>query len=308
MRVFNTLDELKDIRETAVALGNFDGVHMGHRALIRRAVDKAKEKGIKSAVFTFSNHPRNLIAGRNIVQNIITGEQKEKIIEEHDVDYLFNIEFTWDICNMKPELFVEELLCRCFRMKYAICGFNYRFGSRAEGTPELLKEMGRELDFELDMFEPVIVDGNIVSSTFIRGLIETGQVERCRKYMGERYRITGSVVVGNKIGRTIGFPTVNQIIDENMITPSNGVYITTCTFEGKTYPSITNIGVKPTIGDYKKNAETHIFDFSGDLYGKEITVEFIKKTRDEKKFNGIEELTAQIDRDCMKARKYHGLD
>ena len=102
MRVFNTLDEIKDIRETAVALGNFDGVHMGHRALIRRAVDKAKEKGIKSAVFTFSNHPRNLIAGRNIVQNIITGEQKEKIIEELDVDYLFNIEFTWDICNMKP--------------------------------------------------------------------------------------------------------------------------------------------------------------------------------------------------------------
>lgn len=307
MKVYNSVKEIKDIRETAVALGNFDGVHMGHRKLIQRAVDVAKEKGIKSAVFTFSNHPRNLIAGRNIVQNIITNEEKERIIEEMGVDYLFNIEFTWDICNMKPELFVEELLCGSFRMKYAICGFNYRFGSRAEGTPDLLSEMGKELGFELEMFNPVIVDGNIVSSTFIRGLIETGQVERCKKFMGERYSISGDVVVGNKIGRTIGFPTVNQIIDEGMITPSNGVYVTDCIFDGESHPSITNVGVKPTIGDYKKNVETHIFDFSGDLYGKYITVEFIKKMRDEVKFADVEELRRQIDSDCRRARKYHGI-
>lgn len=307
MKVYNSVKEIKDIRETAVALGNFDGVHMGHRKLIQRAVDVAKEKGIKSAVFTFSNHPRNLIAGRNIVQNIITNEEKERIIEEMGVDYLFNIEFTWDICNMKPELFVEELLCGSFRMKYAICGFNYRFGSRAEGTPDLLSEMGKEMGFELEMFNPVIVDGNIVSSTFIRGLIETGQVERCKKFMGERYSISGDVVVGNKIGRTIGFPTVNQIIDEGMITPSNGVYVTDCIFDGESHPSITNVGVKPTIGDYKKNVETHIFDFSGDLYGKYITVEFIKKMRDEVKFADVEELRRQIDSDCRRARKYHGI-
>lgn len=307
MKVFNRLEDIKDIRETAIALGNFDGVHMGHRALIRKAVEKAKESKIKSAVFTFSNHPRNLIAGRNIVQNIITNEEKEKIIEQLGIDYLFNIEFTWDICNMKPELFIEDLLCGTFRMKHAICGFNYRFGSKAMGTPEMLENMGKELGYSLEMFDPVIVDGNIVSSTFIRGLIETGQVERCKKFMGERYAITGEVVVGNKIGRTIGFPTVNQVLDETMITPSNGVYITTCQVDDVTYPSITNVGVKPTIGDYKKNVETHIFDFDGDLYGKIVKVSFIKKTRDEVKFANVEELRNQIDSDCRRARKYHGI-
>ena len=235
MKIFNSLEEIKGISPTVVALGNFDGVHKGHRYLITSAVEKAQELGLKSAVFTFSNHPRNLLAGRTVVKNILYNGEKERIIESLGVDYLFNIEFTWDICNMKPEEFIEELLVDKFRMKYAFCGFNYSFGAKAEGNPDLLRKIGREKGFELNMMEPFEIGGNLVSSTFIRSLIETGQVDKCRKYMGEYYEISGEVVVGNKLGRTIGFPTSNLVIDESMVTPPNGVYITYCVYNGVKY-------------------------------------------------------------------------
>lgn len=308
MKIFNSLEEIKGISPTVVALGNFDGVHKGHRHLITSAVKKAQDMGLKSAVFTFSNHPRNLLAGRTVVKNILYNGEKERIIESLGVDYLFNIEFTWDICNMKPEEFIEELLVDKFRMKYAFCGFNYSFGAKAEGNPDLLRKIGKEKGFELNMMEPFEIGGNLVSSTFIRSLIETGQVDKCRKYMGEYYEISGEVVVGNKLGRTIGFPTSNLVIDENMITPPNGVYITYCVYNGVKYPSVTNVGVKPTIGEYKKNVETHIFNFNKELYGKQILVQFIKKTRDERKFKSVEELSGQIKRDCEKAKAYHKIE
>lgn len=307
MIVFNSLEEVRNIRDTVVVLGNFDGVHMGHRKLISRAVEVAKRKNLKSAVFTFSNHPRNLIAGRIIAQSILSQDDKIRIMKKLGVDYVFNVPFTWDICNMSPEEFVKELLVGTFKMKHAVCGFNYHYGSKAAGNPQLLEEMGGQLGYEVDMFEPVMINGNIVSSTFIRGLIETGQVDLCRRYMGERYQVKGEVVKGNQIGRTIGFPTVNQFLDEGMVSPSNGVYVTTCTFDNKTYPSITNVGVKPTIGVYKKNVETHIFDYSGDLYGKTVVVEFLKKTRDEQKFDSFEELKEQISKDCIVARRFHDM-
>ena len=307
LRVFNDLSEIRGISPTAIALGNFDGVHVGHRKLIEEAVKKAEEENIKSAVFTFSNHPRNLIAGRNVVKNILYNEEKERIIESLGVDYMFNIEFTWEICNMQPEEFVEELLVNSFRAEHVFCGFNYSFGVKASGGWKDLDALGKELGFETHMIEPVEVDGNLVSSTYIRGLIETGQMKKCRKFMGESYSIGGEVVVGNKLGRTIGFPTSNLVIDEEMVTPPNGVYITNCIYNGVKYPSVTNVGVKPTIGEYKKNVETHIFNFDKELYGKNILVEFLEKTRDEKKFDSIEKLSEQIKKDCLRAKKYHGL-
>jgi riboflavin kinase/FMN adenylyltransferase len=190
-------------------------------------------------------------------------------------------------------------------MKQAYCGFNYKFGYKAEGTPEVLMHEGIEKGFGIHVLEPFEIDGNLVSSTFIRNLIAEGKVDQCMKYMGRNYAIGGEVVVGNKIGRTIGFPTSNLIIDENMVTPPNGVYVTYCTYNGVRYPSVTNVGVKPTIGDYKKNVETHIFNFNKELYGKKIRVEFLEKTRDEKKFESVEELSKQITSDCIMAKDYH---
>lgn len=305
MKIFNSLDEVKDMENTVVALGNFDGVHKGHQQIISRTVNSARVAGYKSAVFTFSNHPKNLMKDKPQVKNILYADEKAKIMEELGVDYLFNIPFDESILTMSPVDFIDKLLLGTFNMKQAYCGFNYRFGHKAEGNVEILLREGLKKGFGLHVQEPFEIDGNLVSSTFIRGLIQDGKMEECRKYMGRPYTIGGEVVVGNKLGRTIGFPTSNIMIDENMVTPPNGVYITYCTYNGVKYPSVTNVGVKPTIGEYKKNVETHIFNFNKELYGKQIRVEFIKKTRDERKFASVEELSKQITDDCIMAKAYH---
>ncbi|MBP3384619.1 MAG: bifunctional riboflavin kinase/FAD synthetase [Firmicutes bacterium] len=305
MIIFNSLDEIRDIEETVVALGNFDGVHKGHQTIISRMVKSAEAGGFKSAVFTFANHPKNVLAGETVVKNILYPEEKAKIIESLGVDYLFNIPYTDEIRTMSPEDFIDKLLIEKFRMREAYCGFNYHFGFKAQGDPEMLMREGLKKGFGIHIQEPITIDGNVVSSTFIRGLIEEGKMNDIRKYMGRPYSIGGEVVVGNKLGRTIGFPTSNIMIDEDMVTPPNGVYTTFCTYNGVRYPSITNVGVKPTIGEYTKNVETHIFDFNKELYGKEIRVEFIEKTRDERKFDSVEALSKQITDDCIKAKAYH---
>lgn len=305
MEIFNSLDEIKNIEETVVALGNFDGVHRGHQEIISRTVKSAEAAGYKSAVFTFSNHPKNLMSGGNAVKNILYPEEKAKIIEELGIDYMFNIPFDRSILTMEPVQFIDQLLLQTFRMRQAYCGFNYHFGYKAAGSAELLMKEGMKKGFGIHIQEPFKIDGNLVSSTFIRGLIQDGKVDQCEKYMGRLYAIGGEVVVGNRLGRTIGFPTSNIMIDETMVTPPNGVYVTYCLYNGVRYPSVTNVGVKPTIGTYKKNVETHIFNFDKELYGKKIRVEFLEKTRDERKFDSVEALSKQITEDCITARSYH---
>lgn len=305
MEIFEILEDIQSIKPTAVALGNFDGVHLGHQKLIKTAVDKAHANGLAAAVFTFSNHPKDLLPKTKKVKNILPNPEKAEIIEALGVDYLFNIEFTKAIMNMSPEDFVQELLIDKFKMKESICGFNYHFGHKAEGSPDVLRSLGILKSFQVTEMEPFKIKGNVVSSSLIRTLIASGQVEQCETYMGRNYAIGGEVVVGNKLGRKLGFPTSNLVIDPSMVTPPNGVYVTYCTYNGVRYPSVTNVGVKPTIGHYHKNVETHIFNFDKELYGKNINVEFLKKTRDEVKFDDVKELSEQILRDCRDARVYH---
>ena len=305
MKIYRTLEEINNIPETAVALGSFDGVHLGHQELIRRTAELAKGLGIATAVFTFSNHPRDLIPGSEKTKNILYREDKERIMEELGVEYLFDVPFTEEIMHMSPESYVRELLVEKLNAKALSCGFNHRFGHRAEGNPELLKALGDELGYEAYVMEPYMVGDTLVSSTLIRGLIGKGEVSDCLKYMGRYYAISGEVVVGNRLGKSLGFPTSNLIIDEGMVSPPNGVYITYCTYNGVRYPSITNVGVKPTVGAFEKNVETHIFDFDRELYGKEIMVEFVTKMREEVKFDSLEALKTQIVKDCEAAKEYH---
>jgi len=305
MKLFNSLDEIKNIKETVIALGNFDGVHKGHQELIRRTVKSARMAGLKSAVFTFANHPKNVLAGEPVIKNILYLEDKAEIIKSLGVDYLFSLEFTPEIMHLSAEEFIQVLLIKAFKMREAYCGFNYHFGYNAEGNPEILIKAGLENGFGIHVLEPFLIEGNLVSSSFIRNLIEEGRVVECKKYMGRNYTVGGEVVIGNKIGRTIGFPTSNILIDETMVTPAHGVYVTYCNYNGIRYPGVTNVGIKPTIGDNKKNIETHIFNFSKDLYGKEIRVEFLEKIRPEIKFNNVNDLAAQIQKDCMEARRCH---
>ena len=305
MKIFETLDDIMNIEPSAVALGNFDGVHLGHQELIKKTVERAKADGLKASVFSFSTHPKNLLPHEKKVKNILYKDEKAKIIESLGVDYLFNIPFTKEIMSMPPETFVQDLLLDKFNMKAAFCGFNHHFGFKAQGNPDVLREIGKEKGFDVTEMPPYKIKGDIVSSSLIRTLVASGQVEKCKTYMGRHYAIGGEVVVGNRLGRKLGFPTSNLVIDQDMVTPPNGVYITYCTYNGVRYPSVTNVGNKPTIGSYNKNVETHIFNFDKQLYGKHITVEFLKKTRDEVKFDSVRDLSEQIVRDCREAKAFH---
>lgn len=305
MIVFERLEDIVDIEPTVVALGNFDGIHKGHQEIIGRTVKEAEAAGLKSAVFTFSNHTSSILKNVPKVKNILYPEDKLRILEEMGVDYVFNIPFTEEILRMSPEEFIEEILVKRFNIREAYCGFNYSFGYKASGTPEVLMHEGLKHGFGIHVQEPYVIDGVVVSSTYIRQLIEEGRMEEAAKFMGRMYSVSGEIIVGNKLGRTIGFPTCNILVDDTMITPPNGVYITTCTIDGVTRSSVTNVGVKPTIGTYEKNIETHIFDFNEDVYGKQIRVDFIKHTRGEQKFDGLDALKKQIESDSIEARVWH---
>ena len=305
MKIYNSLEGIDHVKKTVVALGNFDGVHKGHQELIARTVKAAEAAEMKSAVFTFSNHPRNLTGKGPFVKSILYNEEKADIIKSLGIDILFSVPFTKDILNMRAESFIDELLIKKIGMQEAYCGFNYRFGYKAEGNAEVLIHEGMKKGFGIHVLEPFSIDGQLVSSTMIRKCIEEGMVDRCFKYLGRYYSIGGEVVIGNKLGKKLGFPTSNLIIDESMVSPPNGVYITYCTYEGKRYPGVTNVGRKPTVGEFEKNVETHIFNFNKELYGKRIKVEFLKRTRPEKKFDTIEELSKQITEDCIAARAFH---
>ena len=305
MIVFYNLEEIRDTEPVAVALGNFDGIHRGHQALIERAVSHAREKGIRSAVFTFSEHPRNVMAGQTVVRNIIYEDEKMELLEKAGVDYVFSLPFDHRMMTWSPEDFVDEILVKKFHAEAAICGFNFTYGHRALGTAETLKDAGSRKGFEVLVVPSVLVDGEVVSSTLIRQYIQEGDIRRASRLLGRSYAIRGTVIRGEQLGRSIGFPTCNITVDESMVTPANGVYITCCYIGGTRYCSVTNVGNKPTVGTFEKNIETHILDFNSDVYGQPIVVEFIRQMRKEKKFSGLEELKAQLRVDSLQAREYH---
>jgi riboflavin kinase / FMN adenylyltransferase len=304
MIIFRDLAEIKGIEKTAVALGNFDGIHKGHQALITRAVDIAREKGIKSAVFTFSNHPRNVLSGENTVKNIIYEDEKIEILEQMGVDYLFTLDFG-KLMNQTPEEFVKDMLVDTFCASAAVCGFNFTYGRKAAGTAETLLSEKDRYGIDVYVVDPVTVGGEVVSSTLIREKISTGEVSAVQALLGRPYTMRGEIRHGNEIGRTMGFPTCNIVIDETMVTPTNGVYVTRAHVRGRLYDSVTNVGNKPTVGTYAKNIETNIFDFHEDVYGETMTVEFLEKIRDERKFASLDELKEQISSDKAYAISFH---
>ena len=304
MNIYRNLNEIANMSPTAVALGNFDGVHKGHQMLIRECVAVAKEKGLQPSVFTFTNHPVNEIAGKTVIKNIMTFEEKAEQLEKLGVENLFSPVFD-DAIRTKSALdFVKDILVDRFHTKHAVCGFNYRFGYKAEGDADRLAQLGREFGYGVSVIPEIRINGNTVSSTLIRTIIDEGKIDEYKDYTGRLYCIDGKVVQGKHLGRRIGFPTVNLSLDTTEAFPKNGVYITQTTVNKQKYQSITNVGNKPTVGEFAKNAETHIFDFDGDLYGQEVRIEFIKMLRPERKFDTLEDLQAEIHRNCLQAQEY----
>lgn len=297
MKVFN---EVSEINNLALALGCFDGVHIGHKAVISSAVNYAREMGTKSAVITFSKNPLELFSSQEF-KYIVTKDDRREHIEDLGVDYLFELNFTREMSKLSGQEYLENILIKNFKPISISTGFNHTFGANKSGNAKLLRDMQLKFHYKYFNIPAQKIDNEIVSSTLIKQLIIDGNIKRINTLLGYNYSISGKVIAGSQIGRKIGFPTANIEYPPKLITLPYGVYSTIVTIEGNNYPSITNFGRKPTICENcTPIVEVHILNFDKNIYNKNIKLSFIKKIRDEIKFNSIDELTLQIKRDITK--------
>ena len=301
MEIITSLDaELKNkYPATVIALGTFDGLH-----LINTAKDYAERNGLKLAVFTFSNHPLALIRPDLVPVRIISAEEKIKLFESFGVDYLINIPFTEDFAALSPDEFLDRLAC--FNYRCLVVGENFTYGFLGSGKTETLERSGRKNGFDVIVRPLVKMNGNVVSSTGIRNLIQAGHIEYANRMLGRAYAITGTIVHGEQRGRKLGFPTANiELLHGEMAVPAPGVYAVTASIEGSIYEGMGNIGNNPTFNDVEHaRLEVNLFNCSGDLYGKTMSVQFHKYIRAEKKFSGVEELCRQIEEDKKAIKTY----
>lgn len=289
---------MEKLTPAVVALGMFDGVHIGHRALIGRAVEEAKLLRAKPAVFTFSNHPMDVLGG---TVKLLSGmKERNAMIRALGVEELVSETFTCTLAALEPDAFVDLLQAR-WDVKALVAGYNYTFGSRGLGTSETLKQLGKERGFEAIVVPPVLYEGEPVSSTRVREAVERGDVALAGALLGRMYSLSGRVVRNKRIGRRIGFPTANIEPEERRVLPPDGVYATIAYVRGAAYRAVTNIGTNPTIEGGRLSIETHILDFDADIYGEVLTVAFHSFLRGEIKFDSMEELKEQIVRDVQKA-------
>lgn len=306
MEIITSLDaELKNkYPATVIALGTFDGLHLGHTDVINTAKDYAERNGLKLAVFTFSNHPLALIRPDLVPVRIISAEEKIKLLESFGVDYLINIPFTEDFAALSPDEFLERLAY--FNYRCLVVGENFTYGFLGSGKTETLERSGRKNGFDVIVRPLVKINGNIVSSTGIRNLIQAGHIEYANRMLGRAYSITGKIVHGEQRGRKLGFPTANiELLHGEMAVPAPGVYAVTASIEGSIYEGMGNIGNNPTFNDVEHaRLEVNLFNCSGDLYGKTMSVQFYKYIRAEKKFSGVEELCRQIEEDKKAIKTY----
>jgi len=280
---------------SAVALGFFDGVHIAHRKIISFAVDYAKKNNLSPIALSFDASPMELLSDCK-VKYLTTNEEKENIIKSLGADTEF-LPLSKELLSMEAEVFVKEILVDKYNIKYAVCGYNYRFGKNGNGDTKLLQKLGKHYGFEVRVCDCETLLGESVSSSRIRGLISNGNIESANELLGRNFSLSGIICEGKQLGRKLGFPTANVFFSKHTVMPKNGVYKTLVTVENDTYTAITNTGINPTVGGEELRTETYIPNFNRNIYGKEIKIEFLKFIREEKKFGSIEELKSQIKRD-----------
>lgn len=287
-------------RKRIIALGMFDGVHMGHRALIARARQIAKESSCETVVFTFTNHPSETL-GKEVKLLMPYRMRLNELAKL--CDDVIAVPFTHEFADMPALDFVEMLLYE-YSMAGVVMGFNYTFGRGGKGDANLMTSLAQKMGFTAEVVDKVTYEDSIVSSTYIRELIEKGDIERANKLLCGEFSLSGNIVPNMHIGGTlIGFPTANLIPDDGIVLPCEGVYATRVYIRGELYRGVTNIGSNPTVGGKKITVETHIIDFSGDIYGEAMTIDFVKRLRDCIKFDSIDGLRAQIADDVANAEK-----
>lgn len=299
--ISNTLDFWIP-EESAVTLGKFDGIHKGHQKLIRKILEK-KDQGQKAVVFTFGQMPGAVFLGEK-GRTILTSKERQKHLEDMSVDYMIECPFTEALIRMEPEEFIKKILVEKLHTKYIAIGPDYRFGHQRKGDGALLQALASKYGYEVEIFEKECFGERNISSTYVREALGKGEMDIVRALLGYPYYVSGTVVQGHRIGRTLGIPTTNILPDEEKMLPPNGVYLTKTRIGEEEYFGITNIGVKPTIsGEEAKGIETHLFDYEGDLYGRELIVEFYEFERPEQKFDSLENLKEQLEKDVLWGRK-----
>ncbi|MCZ6865633.1 MAG: bifunctional riboflavin kinase/FAD synthetase [Candidatus Dadabacteria bacterium] len=280
---------------TSATIGNFDGVHVGHKKIIAAVKEEAKQKGLSSCVITFHPHPQKVLQNIDIPL-LVPIRERLKLLEKEGVDVVACYTFTKDIAKIPAKDFVTDILIGKLNLKHLIVGPDFSFGRKREGNLDLLDKMGKEYDFDTEVVETALIDGEIVSSTAIRNLVREGNMTKAGKFLGYNFYIEGQVKEGERRGRQIGFPTANLDTDWDIL-PKVGVYATLAHVDGIVLNSITNVGYRPTFGNNELVIETHIFNFNEDIYKKRIEVEFVDRVRDEQKFNGPQALVEQIKKD-----------
>lgn len=306
MQIIRDTTEFVSPGETAVSIGKFDGVHLGHRRLLEELLDQ-KEKGLLAAVFTFDPYPE-VFFGFGSKQILTTREEKEQIFEKMGIDILVEFPFNAVSAATPSREFVTRFLCSHLRARFIAAGPDLSFGDHGSGNFSLLEELAPEYGFTAKKIEKVIMDENIISSTLIRRLISTGEVTTAARYLGEPYMVRGRIVHGKALGRRIGIPTLNQVPPEDKLLPPFGVYYSDVLIGEKKYCGMTNIGIKPTVSEEKRvTVETYLYDFRDDIYGETATVQLLTHRRPEMKFGSLEELKKTMEQDIQAGRVYHGI-
>lgn len=303
MQVFESLEIAVKFANPILTIGNYDGLHLGHRRIIERIKLKAREQKGTSMLMTFHPHPLTILKPEKFVGLITPFHVKRRLIEEAGVDVLFIVPFTDEFHLINPELFVDSLLMEKLGIKGLIVGYDFKFGKGGKGNVEYLTSKSTEYGFFFEIQAAITLDGEKVGSNRIRKMIQDGDVRKAAAHLGRPYMIEGTVIKGDGRGRTIGFPTINLKSDFPLI-PKRGVYISMVEIDGKKFSAVTNVGYNPTFDGQGLTIETYILDFSQDLYGREIALYFLNRIRDEVKFSSVDELKGRIWKDVETAREY----
>lgn len=300
MKVYHDIKDFRKIPNAIVTIGTFDGVHLGHQAVFKQMVDKARQIGGETVVITFFPHPRIVISpSDNRLRLITSQEDKIEHLRRSNIDNLIIINFTKEFSHTSSENFIKDYVVRYIQPAILVIGYDHHFGSNRSGDFDTLSKLGMEFHFAVEKINEQDIEDITISSTKIRSALQQGDIKLANKLLGYSYSTSGIVTHGDSIGRTLGFPTANiSIKPEYQLIEKTGVYATIAKVDGKDYPSMTYIGRRPTISNgLPTSTETYIMDFDGDLYGKEIRVTFVDRVRDEMTFDNLERLKSQIQED-----------
>ena len=306
------LSSLQDIPKVAgqllpigLTIGNFDGVHLGHRDLLSKIKNECLQKGLKFVVVTFIPHPQKILSPEKPHLLISSYQQRRKLLEDQGVDFLIELKFTRDFSTLTPDKFLSNYLLNYPALKEFYLGYDFAFGANKVGGHDLVKSLCAPLKIDVQIQPKFEVDGKVVSSSLIREKISNGEILEANKFLSSSFKLEGVVVKGEGRGKKIGFPTANIQVAEDLIIPQKGVYVTRTYYQGMIYNSITNIGNNPTFKDTQQlHIETHLFDFDIDIYGEVLSIEFLMKVRDERKFSTVNDLITQIKSDVDFAKTF----